>query len=560
MSNPSPQRSPDTSKVAADAVEISTPFYLGGLAPYQVEKTEHETCVRVFWGRVAVWSILMVVIGWLSLAGGIYAFVKYRRGFTEVRFAHILALPLGGEEYRRAKGEFLIRQGLAKAEAQEWRAAFSSLRAGLVNVPEHREGRLLVARIYLMAGRSDAASQVLLTGLDSHGDELDYLRTVLGFFFGLQADNTVIEFTTALGERLQPGTPVFRMAHTARAYALFNRGRHAEALNVLRDNGLLDSPEGRFVAARVDWARGEREVALERLRELSRHVPEDSEIHRTLVHYLGEEGLWNEVRRVSVLRQLTFPDQPEAYLDEINACRRQGDEPARRRAEEGYLAHFADNAAALLRLAEQSAAHGDASLVGRLVERCGELGQRQLEIGLVWVAALLESGDYAGADALAVRLGESAADWSAVNLTVLNGLRAVALYGLRQPLAAEPLARRLSEAKGLPAAVLTLLAGRLERVGQPDEARRVLRHAVEVDSLYQPALANLLRLMLEAGQIEDTPPLLARLLDMRSPPEPLLESFWDAVRSDRYLFWPEHAAVQSQLEEHRRGLERVRSG
>lgn len=560
MSNPSPQRSPDTSKVSPTAVEVSTLLGLGGLSPYRIEKTEHATSVRVFWGRLAVWLVMLVVAGWLALAGGIYAFVKYRRGFTDVRYVHILALPLGGEDYRRAKGEFLIRQGLAQAEEQEWRAAFSSLRAGLVNVPEHREARLLVARIYLMAGRPDAASDVLLAGLESHGEELDYLRTVLGFFFGLQADNTVIEFTSALGGRLEPGTPVFRMANTARAYALFNRGRHAEALAVLREHGLLDSPEGRFVAARIDWARGQREGALDRLRELAERVPEDLEIHRTLVHYLGEQGLWNEIRRLSLLRQLTFPDQPEAYLDEINACRRQGDEAARRRAEEGYLEHFSNNATALVRLAEQSAAQGDAALVARLVARCRELGQQQPEIGLVWMAALLESGDYAGADALAVRLAEDGEGWSERNLTVLNGLRAVALYGLRQPLAAEPLARRLTEANGLPASVLTLLAGRLERVGQPDEARRVLRRAVEVDAIYQPALANLLRLMLDAGQLEETPELLARLLDMRSPPEPLLDSFWDAVRSDRYLFWSEHAAVQRQLEEHRRSVEQARSG
>ena len=155
MDNADQPIAPDTSKVADDARIIESAFGLGRFAPFNWERMPHATGVRVFWGRCAVWLVVLVCIGWLSLAVGAYGFVKYRRGFTEVSFQHMLLLPWKLDDYRRAKGEFLIKQGLELAEKQEWRPAFDLLRTGLVAAPDHREARLMTARIYLMAGRPD---------------------------------------------------------------------------------------------------------------------------------------------------------------------------------------------------------------------------------------------------------------------------------------------------------------------------------------------------------------------------------------------------------------------
>ncbi|MFH1500276.1 MAG: tetratricopeptide repeat protein [Verrucomicrobiota bacterium] len=561
MNTPSSQRSLDASKHSPDVVEVSTFLGLGGLSPYRIEKTEQATCVRVFWGRLAVWLVVLAGLGWLALAGGIYGFVKYRRGFTEVRYSQVLLLPVDLQQYRRAKGEFLIRQGLAQAEAQEWRAAFSSLRAGLVDVPEHQEARLLVARIFLMAGRPDAASEVLLKGLEQPGAELDYLRTVLGYFFNQQADATVIAFVSGMRGELQPGTPLHRMANTALAYAYFNRGRHVEALATLRETGLTGTPEGHFVAARVAWDRGDRDDAIRQVELLSQRVPTDQEIHRTLIHYLGEEGRWADVRRISLLRQIALPDQPEAYLDQIEACVRSGDEAARVRAEEEFLAVFAEDVPALVRLAERAAARGDADLVARVAARCRALGELPADVAFHWVTALLTKGAHAEADALAVRLAEEGGAGRAEReRIILDGLRAVALYGARQPVAAEPLLRPLRETNRVPVPVLLMLAGHLERVGQPVEAERILAHGVELDPLNQPVLVAYLHRLLELGRVEEAAPLITRLLDMRNPPEELLADYSAEVASDRYLFWPPHVELRRQIEDHRARARQARSG
>lgn len=473
--------------------------------------------------------------------------MKYRRGFTDVSFQHMLLLPWKLDEYRRAKGEFLIKEGLELAEKQEWRPAFDRLRTGLAAVPDHREARLMTARIYLMAGRPDMVRTLLIEGLAYHGDQLDYVREALGFFFGLQADDTVIALTGELRARLEAGSPARRMAVTALAYAYFNRDRLDEAMALLGEERLLGTPEGRFVTARVAWERGRKDDALGQLRELAAQVPDDYEIYRTLVYYLNEERRWSEVRRAALSRQFAVPDKPEAYVDYIAACAAEDDEPARTAAEAAYWEKFADDVPALLKLAEPAARAGRVGVVEKVVARCRTLGREQADAEMLLLLAHLERREYDAVLSATARLSAEAAKWPERQRLVMGGLKAAALYGRGEELEAEPLVKRLCETRLLPATLFTALAEQLEKAGQGGAARRVLRHAVEVDPLHQPALVMLLRSALAAQELGDTVPLIERLLTMRKPPADLLAGLARGLGSDRYLLLPGRVKVQAEI-------------
>ncbi|MCS6244016.1 MAG: tetratricopeptide repeat protein [Opitutus sp.] len=547
---------PNTSKVSPDACEIVTPFNLGRFAPYQLEKTQYATAIRLFWGRLTLWLVLLFCVAWTTVASGLFVFIKYRRGFSEVQYSHIILLPWKLDAYRHAKGEFLIKQGLAQAESQEWRAAFDLLRPGLLAVPNHLQARLMVARIYLMAGRPDITRTTLLDGLPIHGDQVDYLREVLGYFFGLQADSTVITVTQELQKRLDPQLPAWLMGSTALAYAYFNRGHYAEAAAVLAKSRLLGTPEGRFVTARIAWEKGQRAEALAQLRELTIQVPTDSEIYRTFVYYLGEEKRWGEVRRASWLRQLALPDQPAAYVDFIKACGEEGDTARRLEAEAAFYERFKDNTQALLMLAEAAAQKGRLDITQRVAERCRELKRDEVDAVLLVLRAQLETRAYQAVIEQCIDLGAAVLKWPERQRLVLGGLRAVALYGQNQEAEAEPLVRRLWETRVLPAQVLAALALQVERVGHGREARRILRQAVAVDPLNQPALVALLRSSLKDEELQDAPALIERLLTMRNPPKELLEELSRGLGSDRYLLLPERIGIQVAIAEHLRELKR----
>lgn len=538
---------PDTSKVSLDQRVIVPAFGLGRFAPFNWERLPHSTGIRLFWGRLTMWLLVLACVGWLALAGAVWAFVKYRRGFTEVRYSHMLLLPWKIDDYRHEKGLFLIRQGLDLAEKQEWRPAFDLLRTGLSSAPEHMEARLMTARIYLMAGRPDMTRTLLLEGVAYHGDQLDYLRQMLGFFFGLQADDTVMTVTSELRGRLDPASQAHRMATIALAYAYFNRDRDDDASALLRDARLLGAPEGRFVTARINREKGRVDEALGQLRELTAQVPEDYEIYRTLIFYLREERRWGELRRAALARRLALPDKPEAYVDFVGACAEEGDEAGREEAEAVFWEKFAGDSAALLKLSEDAARAGRVDTADRVLARCRELGKDLADAALLALLARLERRDYEEALSFAARLAPEASKWPERQRLALGGLKAAALYGRGEELEAEPLMKRLCDSRLLPAQSLAALAAQIEKAGQGAQARRVLRHAVEIDPLHQPALAALLRSALADRELGDMVPRIEKLLTMRKPPADLLRGLDEGLGSDRYLLLPGRVEVQAKI-------------
>ncbi|MFA6960497.1 MAG: hypothetical protein WC205_07095 [Opitutaceae bacterium] len=547
MENSTPTPSANPPQAAGSERMVEPAFGLGRFAPFQYERDLHTTLIRPFWKRIVAWVLVLAVAGWLGLSGAVYVFVKYRRGFTDVQYEHILFLPWKLQEYRHSKGEFLIRQGMAKAKRQEWMAAFGPLRVGLLAVPEDREARLMVARIYLMAGRPDMVRTLLIEGLAYHGDQLDYVRESLGFFFGLQADDTVVTLTSELRARLPATSPVRRMAVTALAYAYFNRSRLDEALALLSEERLQGTPEGRFVMARVAWERGRKGDAIGELRELTAQVPDDFEIYRTLVYYLNEEHRWSEVRRAALSREFALPDKPEAYVDFIAACTQDGDETARVAAEAAYWEKFADDVPALLKLGEPAARVGRVEVVERVVARCRQLGRETADAEMLLLLAHLERREYDAVLSATAQLSAEAAKWPERQRLVMGGLKAAALYGRGEAVEAEPLVSRLCETQLLPATLFTALAEQLEKVGQGEQARRVLRHAIEVDPLNQPAEVLLQRSLMKEGAVEEVAARVERLLTMRKPPVDLLDEVAQALRSDLYLYLPGRAKVEDAI-------------
>ena len=540
---------PDTSKLTADSAVIVPAFGLGRFAPFNWERLPHSTAIRLFWKRVIVWLFILACIGWVTLASGLFAFVKYKRGFTDVQYSHMLFLPWKLDEYRRAKAEFFIKQGLDFAEKQEWRKAYELLRLGLITVPDNLDGRLMLARIYLMLGRTDVTKTLLIDGLKYHANQSSYLLSVLWFFFNLQSDNTVIGLTTELRGRLAPGSGPARIASNALATAYINRARYGEAEEILRADRLLGTPEGRMATARISWARGKQEQALRLLRELTEEVPQEYEFYRVLITYLTEDKRWSEMRRASVARQLALPGKAEGYVHFMEACGKEGDEARRTEAEEEFLRRFADDGQALLHLAELASREGRAGLAAKVALRCRVLGRAEAESALLWLGAQMEARDYPAMIELWKELSPRSTTWSERDQMILEGMRAVALYGVHKGVEAAPLAFHLIETKLLPVPVLTGFAIQLQRVGQETEARRVLRHAVQLDTLNQQALGLLLRGLLADNQLQDAVPLVRRLPAMRDPPEDLLRGYLKAMDSDLAMFIPDRAEVRVLLRE-----------
>ena len=103
------------SKPNADGLKVPAPspevargikrFY-----PVSLRHTTQGWQLHVFWGRLVVSLILLVVFGWIGTASAAFLFVKYERGFEDVRFNDMLMLPARWQKYQVARGDFISKQ------------------------------------------------------------------------------------------------------------------------------------------------------------------------------------------------------------------------------------------------------------------------------------------------------------------------------------------------------------------------------------------------------------------------------------------------------------------
>jgi len=536
-----------SSRASSAANRDGTSSRTSKIWPLRIYKTPNGLRWHVYWRRLIVWAGISTIVAWLGLSTGAFFFIKYRGGFTEVRFSHILLLPLKLKEYRHAKGEFWIREGLAAAEQNQWREAFELLRAGLTHVPDHQEARTMVARIYLMLGRPDQAGDVLVAGIPYSKDPLAYVREVVGFLFSVQADQAVIDLCAKLLPNHPKGDPVRSLLVGAKMIAHYNRDQFAEAKALLAAENAENSPQAKLVLARIDWDQGFENYAVETLRALVEQSPADLEAYQVLVSYLRALNRHGEIRRLSLGRQLKFPDHPQAYLDFLQACADEKDVSRQEQAESEFLRLFADNAPALLQLAEYAARTGRPDVAAAVLERCRTLVKEELSATLHLISAHLQARDYPSALGTAEIVLPDARSWNEMQKLYLHGLHIVALAGSGKATEADSMLVPLLESRYLTASIATAIGLRFIELQRPEPALKFLQRAVALDSLYQPAVAHLLRSELRTKDLSELLPLVERFIALRKPAIDLVQELRAKFESDRYLYLPDRADWSARL-------------
>jgi tetratricopeptide (TPR) repeat protein len=506
---------------------------------------------------LSLYLVVGFALSWLASATGVFLFVKYRAGFTEVRYAHIVGLPFTLQDYRHAKGKFWLNRGMTDANEGRWRDAFDGLRQGLPLAPENEEARMMLARIYLIAGRADMAGVVLVEGLAHRSDQTEYLRTVIGFLFGQQADAQVIEVTQDL---LEPGRldgDARRMVAVSRVYALFNRDRFDEIPVALRDLELDRSIEGRFIEARIAWETGAREASVIMLKDLHQRAPQEPEIYRTLIFYLRELGRVGEARRVALARQWSFPQSADGYVDYIALSREAGELARQTEAQEAFLREFAKVPEALLALGVWAAKEGEAALAWRVARLLPAKSPEAPRAILLALEAELVRGGYQAALAEVEKAQTSGISWNGSEQMVLLGMQAAAQLGLGLTAEAQENLNRVMASPVMASVNLVAVAAHVARLDDRENAANLLRRALELDPLYQPALVALLKIELEKQTLETSLAWVKRLPEMRKPPADLMRALVRNLESDRYLFLSERAEAIALL---RARLNGVRQG
>src|ERR1019366_9348120 len=275
---------------------------------------------------------------------------------------------------------------------------------------------------------------------------------------------------------------------------------------------LAESRDGRLLAAKIDAERGYRDLALLRLRELAAAYPDDAEIHAELALHLDRADRHDEVRRTALAFQIAHPTLPGPRLELLRAYQRTGDRERTAREVDAFIRDFANDAGALLALADFAANTGDAPLARRLTEVARAKRFAWEPHAILAVEARVVARDFRGALDASRALLHDNPDWTDRFGPVLSSLQAIAHFGLGDTDDASLLLTRYLNQSYLRAENLLAIAQRLVDVDAAEYARQTLIRAIAADPLNQAALTRLVELDLNLNRIDELPAHLTRLL------------------------------------------------
>ena len=76
----------------------------------QRKGTDGRMHIAVRWGRILATLFVLFIVGWISVAGALYGYFKYKKDFEEVTFTGMIGLPFRMDEHRVEMGDYHIKK------------------------------------------------------------------------------------------------------------------------------------------------------------------------------------------------------------------------------------------------------------------------------------------------------------------------------------------------------------------------------------------------------------------------------------------------------------------
>ena len=435
-----------------------------------------------FWRRISVVLAAIVVSGWFVATAGVWAHVKYHRGFSEARYVD-LATPWRWGRYRAAIATHYLALGRVQLERGNPVDALNYLDAALALKPDNLQVRRMAALAEFRLGYKPASLALLRGGLAAAAAAGD--QPFLQAFFDVAFDAKADDDAFATGSRLLPAKRDREAIHLfialEMATARYNRGHYAEAERMLSDWGLLDFPEGEILSCQCEAARGRRGEALARLQgDLARFTHRDG-IYVALERLAREQGLPATVRRYALLRGLDAPARADARIDLLYADQAIPGRADLRRDADSYCADLGSDSVALTLLSQFAADSGQPDMAERASALAAARGIRMDEFLLRTVQAGIVAHDYRRAiQAVAVAQAQGRAMGPPEDIA-LAGMKAVALFGAGDAGAELAFSDFFPHAASLTPVVGRFLADQLRDAGFARQSRQVLERVFPTD-------------------------------------------------------------------------------
>lgn len=506
--------------------------------------------VRFLVGRILAFLGIVTLLAYFGFHALLFLHYRVNRGYSEVTFSRILALPFTQKEFRRERGEFHLKRARQYYDEGAFGKAFGEYSVGVALAPDNLEGRMRLSEFLMATKDTDRAIRVLSQGLRFGMNDPEYIGRYLAALFAFQRDYEIIEIANEI-LAAEPSDEMRKLVALASARAHYYRGAYDESEDIIQTHKLDAEPDGLLLAVNINWLRGQKDVAVERLENALREFQSKDPFYRRLVEYCIEIGDLSRANRYAVMRNLNAPLSIEPRIDLlfVESKREDSDEEKIRRDAMKILQQFKNNESALLALANFAANSGETAVATRIYETALENGFDVGPFALLVIESYISGNEFGEAVAFSEELAEEGPDWldSTQTADVFASLRSVAYYGVGNTDLSDLYVDQFLKNPNLRPSVHLAVAKRLQELGALQQARKVLEFAYRKNPENQNALTQLVAIELELGNSTQVGPYLKRLLRMRRPAVEVLQEAYESLGSDRFIFTPDRETILIEL-------------
>lgn len=539
-----------------------------GLAYYK-RNNEGQWVLRPRWKALGVFAIILLIIVYLAAANAFYYLNRYYRECEEtsyadmylyvipnrIPFTDIIFLPefinkhiVNSRLRQQAKlGDMLFKNPTS---------IYDLLAAARLS-PDNLDAQLQAARLFL-------APSLRINRIEEAFDALDLTvpRALQNKNFFLQYAQLAFQFDQdrriiANAEQYLDDPAMSADARivlaTSYAEALFLRGELLKSESVLKKYDLYKTLSGILLAAQIMWENGEKARAITFLSRISNELgnnPAKEKVLYSLAKFYWEENRNKEAAQV--LREVSRL-HPSDFRSRVYTLVLLDDPAERQAAIEEVLRQFGSNEGAMLALGAYAADKGNVALQDRIYALSLQNRFKNLSnFRLLKVETLLMARRNAEVIEDISTLLTTRPAWLEKDLVIqsqFDSLRMLAYYANDQASLGNIRFKELLASKTMTVPMMVSIARRLQNVNRPEEAEQLLNKAYVYNHNNLGALLELVKISLKSENANALGQYLSHLLETRRPPRHILQSAYERISSDRFLFTPNREKLIENVSE-----------
>jgi len=504
--------------------------------------------IRIRWGRVAILFICLALFGWMAKSFALFYFFKNIRGFDDVAFSDMIVFPVNRANVRVQQGDYQIKTGREALEREDYRRAFSLLREGVARSPGNLEGRMLLAQIY--AGwRPELAVELLIDGAERGIDDEDYMQLLTLLMLNQKLDRRILDLTDELLDKAGEDR-VLQLLNVARMQAAMNLGRYDIVRNIFDSTEIEQSMDGIILGTKLYMRVGKENMAADVLLSVIRALQSEEidPVYNQLVSVYKKLGEFERAREAALELVIRNPLEwrPRVVLIDVLSASEQMNR--RDREIEALLQQHRNDEQAMTALAQLSAEYGNTRAASRLYEIALENGYSLSMFSLTLAESYVNAGQSERAIELCNELVREDPTWLLNAESSFNAIRSLAYFTSGDEELGRLYLGNFLESGRTTVTQLYQAARGFRKYGFDQEALTILEDAYIRDSDNEAILAALVDVEMELGIFFSIDDHLKHLFTLRRPDYELIDSIYQRLQSDRFLFTEDRVAILSELE------------